>query len=49
MFYRYSLNTNDGPGDMILCDECQKEVDWVSQENKESGGCEYQGDNCQEA
>lgn len=49
MFYRYLIDGPEGPDDMILCDECQNNVTWTSQENQVSGGCEYQGDNCEEA
>lgn len=49
MFFRYAIDSSEGPDDMILCDECQKEVDWTDKVNQESGGCERQGNNCEEA
>ena len=49
MFYRYLIDCpENGPADITLCDECEKEVNWTSREDKESGGCEHQGDNCEE-
>lgn len=49
MLKEYLVDYGDGPQTMTLCDQCQKEIEWTTCEGKTSGGCEHQGDNCEDA
>lgn len=48
MLKEYQIDRGNGPETITLCSQCQKEVEWLTEEGQTSGGCQWQGDNCED-